>query len=252
MSKPSLPALTPHDSHVLSQIFSPSAPPPVTSYIDPTLPSPPAHLRAAEAQIIAPLNTASPSDATLQAAIAALDALIELHPYYASAYNNRAQATRLLVGDDLRVNGQVWADLSQAITLVAGLKLDSKVSRHEAGVLAKAYTQRACLVWNFAKQEQTRHDQEIKHQHSDLDRAQNKLEETRLQENVNANIPEQLRAMTWEELEEVASRDFEMGGRFGSEDAREMAVRTNVHAKLCGGIVKEAMAREIGLDGNIA
>jgi hypothetical protein len=36
-----------------------------------------------------------------------------------------------------------------------------------------------------------------------------------------------------------------MGGRYGNELAREMAVRTNPYAKLCGGIVKGALMEEV-------
>jgi len=35
-----------------------------------------------------------------------------------------------------------------------------------------------------------------------------------------------------------------MGGRYGNEMARAMSVATNPYAKLCGGIVKEAMRAE--------
>jgi len=46
-------------------------------------------------------------------------------------------------------------------------------------------------------------------------------------------------------LEEWASADFAMAGRYGSGLARAMAVRTNPYAKLCGAIVQTALQREM-------
>lgn len=51
-----------------------------------------------------------------------------------------------------------------------------------------------------------------------------------------------------EDLEALASSDFFEGGRYGNSIAREMAVRTNPYARLCGAIVKEAMRNEYGVD----
>ncbi|KAG0637462.1 hypothetical protein HOY80DRAFT_972875 [Tuber brumale] len=49
-----------------------------------------------------------------------------------------------------------------------------------------------------------------------------------------------------EDMEAAASRDFFEGGRYGNGIAREMAVRTNPYARLCGAIVKESMKNEYG------
>ncbi|PUU77173.1 hypothetical protein B9Z19DRAFT_987704 [Tuber borchii] len=49
-----------------------------------------------------------------------------------------------------------------------------------------------------------------------------------------------------EDMEVAASRDFFEGGRYGNAIAREMAVRTNPYARLCGAIVREAMKKEYG------
>ena len=46
------------------------------------------------------------------------------------------------------------------------------------------------------------------------------------------------------ELEELASKDFAAAARFGDEVAREMSVRTNPYAKMCGAIVRNALAEE--------
>ncbi len=53
---------------------------------------------------------------------------------------------------------------------------------------------------------------------------------------------------TWSsaDFEEAASRDFQMGGRYGSEIGRVLGVAVNPTAKLCGAMVKEAMRREFG------
>lgn len=54
-----------------------------------------------------------------------------------------------------------------------------------------------------------------------------------------------------EACEERARRDFEEGARWGSGVAREMAVRTNPYARLCGAIVKEALTREYMGQGGV-
>ena len=46
------------------------------------------------------------------------------------------------------------------------------------------------------------------------------------------------------DFEEAASRDFFMGGRYGNEIGKALAVHTNPTAKLCGQIVQEAMRKE--------
>ena len=57
-------------------------------------------------------------------------------------------------------------------------------------------------------------------------------------------LPDVLKGRRVGVLEEMASRDFEWGGRYGCEVAREMAVRTNVYQKACGVIVGEAIRGE--------
>ena len=48
------------------------------------------------------------------------------------------------------------------------------------------------------------------------------------------------------DFEEAASRDFALGGRYGNEIAKGLAVSTNPTAKLCGQMVREAMKKEYG------
>ena len=96
-----------HDTHVLSSILNPESHPSTTP-IDPSLSPlpdiPPARLitlQNLEFSIIRPLGKPSPSHLDIQTAIASLTGLISSHPDYASAYNNRAQAIRMLLGNDL-------------------------------------------------------------------------------------------------------------------------------------------------------
>jgi len=58
-------------------------------------------------------------------------------------------------------------------------------------------------------------------------------------------LPSHLQHLDADQLEELASHDFQDGGKFGNEVARQMAVMTNPYAKMCGAIVKEAMKKEI-------
>jgi len=46
--------------------------------------------------------------------------------------------------------------------------------------------------------------------------------------------------------EDRAAAAFQAGARYGGEVARQMAVRANPYARLCGAIVKKAMRNELG------
>ena len=48
------------------------------------------------------------------------------------------------------------------------------------------------------------------------------------------------------DFEDAASREFALGGRYGNEIAKGLAVSTNPTAKLCGQMVREAMKNEYG------
>lgn len=243
------PILTQHDTQILNQLLSPGLAPPLTNLIDLSLPSPPPFLLTLEASILAPLNTASPSSSILRTAIDALSAFIAQHPYYASAYNNRAQAMRLLLGDDLRANGGVWTDLSTAIALISGAKESSstkarlQLSKHEASVLSKAHTQRAWLLWKFSRPTPT----EVLPTPSPKEGLAKEAEDAIAAEPSSAQpqLPAQLRGLTREDLEEMASRDFALGGKYGDAGAQGMAIRTSLYAKLCSQVVKEAMRADI-------
>lgn len=254
-ASPKAPVLSQHDTQILNQLLSPGLVPPPTDVIDFSHPSPPASLLALEASILAPLDIERPSSPILRTAIDSLSALIAQHPDHASAFNNRAQATRLLLGDDLRTNESVWADLSTAIALISDggaesstlnrRRAQAQVSKHEASVLSKAYTQRAWLLWKLAKASSieplsaSSRDEEGRKQAED-DVLAGKDSSFR-----QSQLPAQLLALSSQDLEEMASRDFNMGGIYGDESARSMAVKTSPYAKLCGAIVKEAMKNDM-------
>jgi len=57
-------------------------------------------------------------------------------------------------------------------------------------------------------------------------------------------LPESLGGLDSAQLEELASQDFMLGGRYGNKIARQLSVQTNPYAKACGAIVKEALRKE--------
>jgi hypothetical protein len=122
-----------------------------------------------------------------------------------SLWTNRAQVRRL--SND--VHGAL-NDLSQAIQIATPPK-NTSVSSDNAKVLSSAHCHRATIYMLIARGEISGgvNDQ-------DLDR-----------------------------LEEYASHDFAMAGKYGSELARAMAVRTNPYSKMCGAIVQTALKHEM-------
>jgi len=122
-----------------------------------------------------------------------------------SLWNNRAQVRRL----SNNICGAM-DDLSQAIRSSTPPK-NVPASAEEARALSFAYTHRATIYMLVAREELTG-------------------------------------ILQWESperLEERASHDFSMAGKYGSELARAMAVRTNPYAKMCGAIVQTAMRNEM-------
>ncbi|KAL2129940.1 hypothetical protein VTI74DRAFT_7084 [Chaetomium olivicolor] len=174
--------------------------------------------------------------------VSQLSQLIQEHPEYASARNNRAQALRRLYGDSMLVadapkNPQallqqiddaerleavkmVLGDLDRAIALLTPKIAYSTLSPQHARTLSNAHTQRAAIYLMTSKLIGTK------------------------SVSVDAERPEG----KWAKLdfEERASRDFAMGGRYGNEIAKGLAVSTNPTAKLCGQMVREAMKKEYG------
>lgn len=267
---PHPPTLTAHDNLILTYLLSPTSTP-SPSLVDPTLPSPylPSILRQ-ESSIILPLAPTSPFPPATEVAtaIAALSDLIAQNPFNASLHNNRAQASRLLVGDDLRApavaESGVWADLARAIQLVreAGRGKEGRVSRAEAGVAAKALVQRAVLVRNYARtlaqspsgaspgssslQAPTLNpDGDHLPLYPASTSAERQLYPSGRSECSPCWLPFELQGLDRDAVEAFARRDLEAAGRYGDDGARDLAVRLNPYAKLCGDVVREAMRGEI-------
>jgi tetratricopeptide (TPR) repeat protein len=124
-----------------------------------------------------------------------------------SLWNNRAQVRRL----SKNVSGAL-EDLSQAIHLATPALLNATSSDY-VNVLSHAHSHRATIYMLLARGE----------------------------------ISGVLENESPERLEEYASRDFAMAGKYGSELAKAMAVRTNPYAKMCGAIVQSALRKEMQL-----
>lgn len=254
-------SLTTRDIHVLEKIKDPESDPSRGVSIDQTLPSDPNvpdkslylqisqqereivfSMQALEMQI-AGLQPTSGIDTTAQyqESINNLNDLIEQHPNYASARNNRAQALRRLYGDSMlltntsplpqaliknpdeeerkRVAEIVLSDLDHSIALLTPAPKAS-LSPQATKILSMAHTQRAAIYHMTSK----------------------------LFESGSLSVSDARREAGWTKLmfEEAASRDFAMGGRYGNDIAKGLAVSTNPTAKLCGQIVREAMKKEYG------
>jgi hypothetical protein len=224
--------LTAHDSNILKSLFDPEAP--TTKQVNHGLSTTSlpgmteaqfSACRLKEIQIVSTLHDGNPSQGIVQTAIGELSRLIQQSPQYASAYINRAQATRLLIPlDDLFTadraseSNQLLSDLGQGIRFAEPTAQHAQPSSHQRTVLATAYTHRGFLLLKIA----------------DMLRKEKQI----------YGVSQSLRSASAESVEEQASRDFAAGGENGSKEAREMAVRTNPYAKMCGAIVKEALKKE--------
>ncbi|OBT83378.1 hypothetical protein VE02_08358 [Pseudogymnoascus sp. 03VT05] len=223
--------LTPRDSAILSSLFTSEPPAPASL---PPPPPPPGlpnfptsllqQIQTLESAALKPLNTASPPASTITTAIDELTSLIEAHPSYPSAYNNRAQALRLLHGSDLTVasagESGIMTDLAQAIRLCT-----PTTTGLQADILAKAYTQRGAVLL--------------------LTSTSMRTEETDDSSKGGAVKALVLEGRSADEVEEMARADFRDGKRWGGEVAGEMDVKMNPVRKLCGEIVREAMVRDL-------
>ncbi|KAK4122662.1 hypothetical protein N657DRAFT_646384 [Parathielavia appendiculata] len=174
--------------------------------------------------------------------VSRLGQLIQEHPQYASARNNRAQALRRLYGDAMLVADApesllallheaddaerleaaktALGDLDHAISLLTPKVAYSRLHPQVARTLSNAHTQRAAIY----------------------------LMTSKLMGSKPASVDAARPEASWLKLEfeERASRDFAMGGRYGNEIAKGLAVSTNPTAKLCGQMVREAMKKEYG------
>ncbi|KAF2721416.1 hypothetical protein K431DRAFT_338704 [Polychaeton citri CBS 116435] len=236
------------DSMVLAQVFDPeSAPTRAEVLIDPYLAADRhikdvelrSKLRSQERHAIMLIEdcektgTAHPDrrHAAYQQALAILDNIVLEQPDYASARNNRAQLRRWRYGDRntlcQRRGGAVADrgmaasssinDLREAISLASPPSPHDAVSPSQGRLLGQAYTQLAALYYAASKDLVDR-DFEV--------------------------VSECVEGWDREALEEEGSRNFYLGGMYGNEVAKALAVHTNPHAKLCGSIVKEAMRKE--------
>ncbi|KAL9121599.1 MAG: hypothetical protein Q9187_001839 [Circinaria calcarea] len=247
--------LTLNDRAVLSKLFDPESAPNAGVLIDPSLPYDPniqdvntlACIKREELVVIKsleqclrdPSSTWEDKHQRLSHAYDRISVLVDAYPNSASLLNNRAQIFRLQYGDSPLIShkgmttpgkiqalaGTALKDLNEAIRLLSPPSPQCAISPNQCRVLAQAHTQRAAMYHAVSKK--------LAHQDQN---------------------PESMPAMTaslatignWklQDFEEAASRDFFMGGRYGNEVGKALAVHTNPTAKLCGQIVQEAMRRE--------
>lgn len=218
-----------NDNAVLGALFDPESSLSNSTQVDDSLPSDVdikqlQHIQERERRALLPLNEESPAPKTVQNTIAELDGIISEHPKYASAYNNRAQTRRMLYAiEDLHRQIEqlrlILNDLAHAIQLATPANPLEPVPVLNAKVLASAHTHRGYLLYSASKSEELA--------------------------NAVTSATDNLRSLDRDGLEEMASREFGLGGRYGNDTARQLAVRTNPYAKLCGSIVKEAMQKEV-------
>lgn len=156
----------------------------------------------------------------------------------------------------------MWGDLARAIELVrgAGRGREGRVSKAEAAVAAKALVQRAVLVRKYARG-LAQFPSEIPPStalqasnpstgNSPLQSAphpaQQQPDTSGLSECSPCLLPLELQGLDHDAVEAFARRDLEAAGQYGDEGARDLAVRLNPYAKLCGDVVREAMRGEMG------
>ncbi|KAL1956633.1 hypothetical protein VTO42DRAFT_6980 [Malbranchea cinnamomea] len=233
-------------------------------------------LQAREVAAIRPLNTTSgenepkeqqqqqqPSQSAIESAINNLSSIIESHPNYASAYVNRAQALRMLIDSDMGSPkaadhcAQLLNDLSKAITLLSPSLPTFPVSPLAARILSNAHTHRAYLLFRASRSKRNRSDKpetavereegtetgtEVAVTNGTAAQAENGVA---VEPPEVAILPPNLRSLSADALEEMASYDFQQGGRYGNPIAKQLAVHTNPYAKMCGAIVRDAMRAEI-------
>ncbi|KAK8107732.1 uncharacterized protein PG998_009745 [Apiospora kogelbergensis] len=255
-------SLSRRDENVLEKMKDPESNPLMAVLIDPTLPKDPnihqpsiyervsqrerdivVAMQQLEMQL-AGLQTATPASNPTEkykTCVAQLGQLIAEYPQYASVRNNRAQALRRLYGDKMlshmddptalaqgaespekrEAAATVLSDLDEAVKLLTPKSIFASISPQASKTLSLSHTQRAALYHMTAKG---------------------------LSDGAYLNIHDGRKETGWSKMdfEEAASRDFALGGRYGNEIAKGLAVATNPTAKLCGQIVREAMKKEYG------
>ncbi|OSS48006.1 hypothetical protein B5807_06323 [Epicoccum nigrum] len=225
-------SLSANDARILNALFDPETLPSSVakskdaSAIDATLPSHPtipdsqlSELETQQNDIVRRTSKESSLE-TIGSGIGDLDRIIALHPTYPSAFVNRAMLRRLKIEATVPAESHIFSspeadieslftDLARAIHLsLPASSPTAPVSEYQARILRTAYSHRAFLYLKASETGTT------------------------------------LRGLGKSELEEMASGDFAAAARYGDEAAREMSVRTNPYAKMCGAIVKNALREE--------
>jgi hypothetical protein len=225
-------SLSSNDARILNALFDPETLPSSVakskdaSAIDTTLPPHPtissSQLSTLEAQQndIIRRTSSDSSPETIDVLIEELDNIVNSNPAYPSAFVNRAMLRRIRIEATLPNENQIFSapepdikalftDLARAIHLSSpSSSPTAPVSAYQGRILRTAYSHRAFL---YLKASET---------------------------------GTELKGLGKSELEELASKDFAAAARYGDEAAREMSVRTNPYAKMCGAIVKNALREE--------
>jgi hypothetical protein len=126
----------------------------------------------------------------------------------------------LFASANVDIASRIFSDLSETITLATPKSPADPISPLQARILADAHTHRGYILLKGEK---------VKQRGSD---------------GCDCG-PDEIRELDKDQLEEMASRDFFFGGRYGNKIAQQLAVQTNPYAKMCGAIVREAMRKEI-------
>ena len=225
-------SLSSRDNLVLQSLFDPeasSAPAaetsPATTSLSHFSESVFAVIERREHSILRPLANDQQSRSAIDGVIQELSQLLDEYPQYASAYVNRAQALRLLIDvedlfscDHAPQSTRIFDNLSRGIEFATPSNPSSGISAHQSKVLATAYTHRGFLLLKVA--DMVKNGRAVHGLHS-------------------------LASAKSTDIEEIASEDFARGGRYGNALSKQMAVRTNPYAKMCGAIVKDALRQEI-------
>lgn len=203
--------LSTRDAGILSLLFDPEAQPrnqvSILEHQCPTIPDPPlGEGQLKEIQDFERRAIKLAEGGEVEKAEDLLNHAIKKYPRERpSLWNNRAQVRRL--SGDIR---GALNDLSNVIRLATS-PMNNQTPADNARVLAHAHTHRATIYMLIARKE----------------------------------ISGVLEDRTPERLEELASHDFTLAGKYGSDLARAMAVRTNPYAKMCGAIVQTALQKEM-------
>ncbi|CAF9929760.1 MAG: hypothetical protein GOMPHAMPRED_005477 [Gomphillus americanus] len=226
--------LSTNDGAVLSQIFDPESAPSAGILVDTTLHEDPYYtdpvrwnvLKQREKAIVLQVETAMKNKeplSCLRQIAADMRVLMDVFPLGACLLNDYAQIIRLQYGNDLLLNlhpeplKEALQALDKAIDLLKPVS-QGAVSPAQCRTLAQAYTQRGALFHGLASSLSKDPSQKL--------------------------CISALAHLTIVDLQEAASRDFFMGGRYGNEVGRALAVHTNPTAKLCGQMVQNAMRKE--------